>query len=140
MNATPSAAIACVVALGLSSLARADCGDDLPGQGRHEISAPGVALAFAPRDARLAVGRPFGVDVAVCASPGGVPPTLLRVDADMPLHRHGMNYRPELRALGAGRYAVDGMMLHMPGRWRFTFELQTDEGRTLQLERELEIE
>jgi hypothetical protein len=42
--------------------------------------------------------------------------------------------------LGTGRYAVDGMFLHMPGRWRFTFELQTGEGRTLQLERELEIE
>jgi hypothetical protein len=140
VNATPAAVVASIVALGLAGLARADCGDDLPGAGRREISAPGVALAFAPRDAPLAVGRPFGVDVAVCASPGRMAPTLLRVDADMPLHRHGMNYRPELRVLGTGRYAVDGMFLHMPGRWRFTFELQTGEGRTLQLERELEIE
>ena len=41
----------------------------------------------------------------------------------MPVHRHGMNYRPTIRLLGGGRYGVDGLMFHMPGRWRFVFEL-----------------
>jgi hypothetical protein len=29
-----------------------------------------------------------------------------------------MNYRPTIRALGGDRYAADGLMFHMPGRWR----------------------
>ena len=50
-------------------------------------------------------------------------PPLVRVDADMPAHRHGMNYRATIRALGGDRYAADGLMFHMPGRWRFVFDL-----------------
>lgn len=134
-------ALAGSVALGVTAMAHAHCGDELPPGARNEIqAADGTVLAFAPQGAPIVVGRPFGVDVAVCAPPGAAAPILLRVDAEMPLHRHGMNYRPVLRTVGAGRYVVDGMMLHMPGRWRFSFELQRPEGRTLQLTRDLEVE
>ena len=101
----------------------AGCGDELPAASRIRIEQGGVTLAFSPRPAPLAIGRHFSVDVVVC-SPSGVPgPALARVDADMPAHRHGMNYRPTVRALGGDRYAADGLMLHMPGRWRFVFDL-----------------
>jgi len=47
------------------------------------------------------------------------------VDAWMPEHRHGMNYKPSVVALGAGRYRADGLMFHMSGRWEFVFEVRT---------------
>jgi hypothetical protein len=41
------------------------------------------------------------------------------LDATMPEHSHGMMTAPEQTELGEGRYLVQGMKLHMPGRWRF---------------------
>jgi hypothetical protein len=50
-------------------------------------------------------------------------PVALRVDADMPAHRHGMNYRTTVTALGDGRFRAEGLMFHMAGRWRLLFDL-----------------
>ena len=41
----------------------------------------------------------------------------VRVDAEMPGHRHGMNVRPELSRNANGSFVVEGMLFHMPGRW-----------------------
>jgi hypothetical protein len=103
--------------------AAAGCGDDLPAASRVQLEQRGTALAFAPAPVPLAIGRHFSLDVVVCAAEGAPPRALARVDAEMPVHRHGMNYRPTIRLLGGGRYGVDGLMFHMPGRWRFVFEL-----------------
>ncbi len=35
----------------------------------------------------------------------------------MPKHGHGMNFVPQGRELGLGLYRVEGMLLHMRGRW-----------------------
>ncbi|WP_170363799.1 hypothetical protein [Ruegeria arenilitoris] len=40
----------------------------------------------------------------------------------MPAHRHGLNYVPEVSALGDGMFRVDDLLFHMPGLW----ELQAD--------------
>ena len=42
----------------------------------------------------------------------------------MPEHRHGMNYAPEVKPLGPGRWRAEGLMLHMPGKWEFVFEVR----------------
>jgi hypothetical protein len=47
----------------------------------------------------------------------------IAIDADMPAHGHGMNYRPVTTRVYAGHYRFTGLMLHMPGTWRFTFVL-----------------
>ena len=60
----------------------------------------------------------------MCAKPGQPAPESLKVDAHMPEHRHGMNYAPTLKALGPGRWRAEGLMLHMPGRWEFVFEVR----------------
>ena len=114
---------AAAAVLAWPSGAAAACGDDLPAASRVRVGQGGVALAFVPRPAPLAIGRHFAIDVVVCAAEGAPQRALARVDADMPAHRHGMNYQPAIRALGADRYAVDGLMFHMPGRWRFIFDL-----------------
>jgi cytochrome c peroxidase len=48
----------------------------------------------------------------------------VKVDAQMPEHRHGMNYAPEVKALGPGRWRAEGLMFHMPGKWAFIFEVR----------------
>ena len=76
------------------------CGDDLPTAWRQTIRQDGLQLVFAPRPAPLPLGRHFALDTVVCPTAGQPAPGLLAVDAEMPTHRHGMNYKPALRMLG----------------------------------------
>lgn len=112
--------------------ANAACGDSLPAAGRQVLERGGVQLAYAPQGGSVPLGRHFALDVEVCAAPGTPAPSLLRVDADMPAHRHGMNYRSTVRTLVPGRYVAEGLMWHMPGRWRLIFELAEAPGQPVQ--------
>lgn len=87
-----------------------------------------VQAAWTVIGAPIAVGRHFALALRVCPADA----TLLRVDATMPEHRHGMNYRPSLQALGDGRWRADGLMFHMAGRWELRLDLQRG-GRTERL-------
>lgn len=57
---------------------------------------------------------------------------LLRIDAVMPEHGHGMNYRPSVTAAPAGRWRAEGLLFHMPGTWELRLDVQAD-GRTERL-------
>ena len=59
----------------------------------------------------------------MCAKAGAPRPDALRVDARMPVHRHGMNYRAGVSAPEAGRYRAEGLLFHMPGHWEFLFDV-----------------
>ena len=59
----------------------------------------------------------------VCTK-NGDPAELVRVDATMPEHKHGMNYAPTMMAIGDGRYRVDGLLFHMPGNWEVAFDVR----------------
>ena len=115
-----------------TAAAHAACGDDLPAAHRLHTettaTSAGWQVAFAPNPAPLASGRHFALDIAVCAPPGAVLPATLVVDAEMPAHRHGMNYRASVTPLGNGRFRAEGLMLHMRGRWRFSFDLPAADG------------
>lgn len=119
-----AAAVVCAAWAAHLAAAPADareCGADLPAH-RLVARAQGAAapaVAFVPDPAPLTVGRHFRLRGEVCG-----PVRLLRVDADMPAHRHGMNYRPTLGVDGAGRFEAAGLLLHMPGRWRLRFEVE----------------
>lgn len=104
-------------------------------RGRAEGS--GVVVVFDARPPAIEVGRHFSLEIRACAD--GAAPLLTRVDADMPEHRHGMNYRPSLAATGEGRYVADGLLFHMPGRWRLSFDVER-EGRRLRLTTDVMIE
>lgn len=68
------------------------------------------------------LNAPFSVAFALCARDGAAVPAP-RIDAWMPAHRHGMNYRPSVAALGPGRFRADGLLFHMPGRWEFRIDV-----------------
>ena len=71
--------------------------------------------------------RVFEADLYVC--PRSSPPAVVdaRVDARMPRHDHGMNYRPLVQRVGEGRFHVSGLVFHMPGLWEFVIDLHADD-------------
>jgi hypothetical protein len=85
---------------------------------------------------KVVIGKHFAVDAVVCpnATLSG-----LRVDAQMPEHRHGMNYHPRVAPKGEGRYLAEGLLFHMPGRWQFVFDVERP-GRTDRLTADLVVE
>ena len=132
-----SGAIALALLAGGAS-AEDDCGAALRGTKPWIAEAEGARVAFVPRTMPLPVGQHFDIDFVAC----GVTVrsgAAVAVDADMPAHRHGMNYRTRVEALPGGVYRAHGLMFHMPGKWRVIFDLPV-EGRTLRVTREIEVQ
>jgi hypothetical protein len=115
---------ACVVAsLGSSGHASGeDCRAELTGAQR--IESKGYVLAYRTEPAKILVGEHFLVEFVVCAKEGVAAPASIRVDASMPDHRHGMNYRPSVTRRGPHQHRAEGLLFHMPGRWEFVFDVQ----------------
>jgi hypothetical protein len=82
-----------------------------------------VAISYRTVPAKIAVGQPFVLELAACPKRGGLSVERVRLDAHMPEHRHGMNYRTKVEVLGNGRFHSEGWLFHMPGRWEFIFDL-----------------
>lgn len=87
--------------------------------GEQRVVQGSIEVAWRAEPAGLAVGQPFALQVQLCPATA----RLLQVDATMPEHRHGMNYRPSVRPLGEGRWRAEGLLWHMAGRWELAFEV-----------------
>jgi hypothetical protein len=88
------------------------------------IESKQYALAFRTQPEKVEIGRHFAVELALCAHDGAATPDGVRVDAQMPEHRHGMNYKTTVTVSGAGNFRAEGLMFHMPGRWEYIFEVR----------------
>ncbi len=117
----------------------AACGDALPQRGRLLAQDAHWQVAFVAVPGPLVANKPFALDLVVCPAAAGGRLTRLGVDADMPAHKHGMNYRTVVTPTGEHRYRADGLLLHMPGRWRFLLELEVAPGQVIRLQREVEV-
>lgn len=126
MNAMRSGALAGALALAAAPLAWG-CGAQLRGT-TDRVENARYEIVFAPIPAPIEAGKHFSLEVVVCPRAGALPPVALRVNALMPEHRHGMNYRPTIVARGAGSFRADGLMFHMPGRWEIQFDVVTASG------------
>jgi hypothetical protein len=115
------------------------CVPDLPGAATKKIESARYVLAYRTQPAKIEVGRHFAVEFAVCGEKGAVLPEGVKVDAHMPEHRHGMNYKPSVSAQPGGRYRAEGLMFHMAGRWEFIFELRSA-GKTDRLAQSIVLE
>ena len=118
-------AVVAAVATGGAAAAQA-CGADLVFP--RVLEGDRYVVAYRTLPSPVVAGEHFVVDFAVCPRRGAQPPESVRVDASMPEHRHGMNYRPAVVAKGDGRYKAEGLMFHMSGRWEMTFDLVTSAG------------
>lgn len=90
----------------------------------------------APKSGRIPMAKHFALEVQLCNKDAASDAQLQKADATMPAHKHGMNYRPVIRPLGAGRFRIEGMMFHMAGQWELAFELKTG-SETLRLTQEV---
>ena len=110
------AALRAALVLALAAPAARAC--ELPGGPAQKLQSAAHTILYRATPA-LRIGEHFTLELAVCP-----PPEQLKVDAWMPEHRHGMNYRPSVRHLGGERNRAEGLLFHMPGRWEFLFELR----------------
>jgi hypothetical protein len=108
-------------ALGALCLAGAAAACELPPGVRVESER--IAVTYWTKPAKIAVGEPFVLELAACPKSGSLNLERVRLDAHMPEHRHGMNYRTKVVRLGTGRFHSEGWLFHMPGRWEFVFDL-----------------
>ncbi|MGH8682398.1 MAG: FixH family protein [Burkholderiales bacterium] len=91
---------------------------------QSRLESADFVLHYRPVPAPIVLGRHFAIDVVVCAKAASPAVRGLRVDATMPEHRHGMNYRATVAAKGGGRYVAEGLLFHMPGRWQLLFDVE----------------
>ncbi len=121
------ATLAVVMAAGLGTQAAA-CPAETVGFARLASAEAEVAYRWEPGSPK--VGQFVGLEVVTCRGPLAAPVDDIAVDATMPAHGHGMNYRPTSQRLAAGHFRVQGLMLHMAGHWRLTIDLFQGNTRT----------
>ncbi len=113
------------------------CSPALPGG--TVIESARYSVGFRTQPEKISVGKHFSMELAVCPKSGAQPPESLRVDAHMPEHRHGMNYKAEVTAAPGGHHRASGLMFHMPGRWELVFDVRSG-GRTDRLTQSIVLE
>jgi hypothetical protein len=96
------------------------------------------AVFFRTDPDALDIGKYFSVEAIACPKPGGAAPSGLKVDAQMPAHRHGMNSRTTVEQTAPGRFLARGMMFHMLGVWQIVFDVE-GAGGTERATRELDL-
>lgn len=121
-------AMAMALAACLLGAQAAACPSETDGFARLASADAEVAYRWEPDAPK--VGRFIELEVVACRAPLAEPIDEIAVDATMPAHGHGMNYRPKSERLAAGHFRVTGLMLHMPGRWRLTIDLFQGDTRT----------
>lgn len=94
-----------------------------------------LKLAVTPQPAPVPLNRPFALDLRVCD--GTVDG--LAVDAHMPAHRHGMNYRTTVTRTAADTWRAEGLLFHMPGEWEIVFDARLADGGSRRLVHSLRL-
>ena len=109
----------------LASFAISAYGACAPGEGIliAEVKSNPYSITFASISEAIRIGEQFSVIAVVCDQKGTLADVNFSMDAWMPHHNHGMNYRPKITKKSAGRFLVEGLMMHMPGMWQFTFKI-----------------
>ena len=116
--------VLCAVILSGATSATIACKPELAGSNSVLSESGKYVLAYRTQPEKIVIGKHFTIELAVCAKDGTAMPDSVRVDARMPEHRHGMNYKTTVTATGAGRYRAEGLMFHMPGRWEYLFDVR----------------
>jgi hypothetical protein len=125
-----------VAALAAASAAAQPCAAPAGFAPSGRIESRDTVLLYRTVPATIEIGKHFAVDAVVCSQAA---PSALRVDAQMPAHRHGMNYRARVSPQGDGRYRAEGLLFHMPGKWQFVFDVERP-GRTERLTADVVVE
>lgn len=123
MRAAIGALVLAASLLAWPGAASADCPLDLGRGTGWVVFSDRAMIAFRPEPMRIEVGQPFSLLFNVCTRKDN-PGELVAIDAHMPEHRHGMNYRPTIVSTGEGRFRAEGLVFHMPGRWELDIDVR----------------
>jgi hypothetical protein len=129
-------AVVLALVLALHAQAAAACPSEAEGYARLATPKAEIAFRWEPRE--IKVGRFFEGEVVVCRAPNVGDIDRIVIDARMPAHGHGMNYRPKGARAGSDSFRFTGLMLHMAGTWQLTFDVYQGE-RRMRLSRELDV-
>jgi hypothetical protein len=98
-----------------------------------------VVVLFRTVPSPIEIGRHFTVEALVCPTPPTGAAAAFMVDARMPEHRHGMNYRARVFRKPDGIYVAEGLLFHMPGLWQLMFDVERG-GRMERLTTDIDLE
>jgi hypothetical protein len=129
--------LAALLGVVLALPAWADCPLDLGRGTGIVVFSSHYLVAFRPEPLRIEIGEPFSLLFNVCTK-NDMPAELVAVEAQMPEGRRGANNRPTIVSLGDGRYRVEGMVFHMPGRWELSIDVRAG-AEIERLSHELEV-
>jgi hypothetical protein len=124
------AGTAALTAAGAALLAWPASACPAAGDGFRRLASAEAEVAYRWEPAELKVGQFFAAEVVACRTPGTEAVGAIVLDATMPAHGHGMNYRPAAAQRAPGHYRFTGLMLHMAGTWRVTIDLVHGTKRT----------
>ncbi|MEM7750628.1 MAG: hypothetical protein AAF346_20430 [Pseudomonadota bacterium] len=105
-----------------------DCTTGHGAQMKVEGVATGLSARISTNPAIVSVGSPFSASVVICGAKGTAIERFT-IDATMPRHRHGMNYKPKIVSGAKHTYEASGLFFHMPGLWRFEVTVQAKQKR-----------
>ncbi|MGB5330701.1 MAG: hypothetical protein WBO58_21015 [Gammaproteobacteria bacterium] len=93
-----------------------------------ERVAPGddLMLHYRIKSPPLTVAQHFSMQFLLCRDATTLAIEDFKLDASMPVHGHGMNYKASINWLDNGLVEASGMLFHMPGQWRVTVNLSYD--------------
>lgn len=84
-------------------------------------SARGIQLDVFSRLSPLEINSIHSWEVTLQDADGPLADATLTVEAGMPEHDHGMPTQPRVtRQIAPGRYLLEGVRFHMPGKWQLT--------------------
>ncbi len=106
---------------GLVSVPAPAC--DLAGAERRQLD-DDLVVYYRPEPAVPELSRHFKLRLRICRGRQEARISGFRIDARMPAHNHGMNYRPVAADLDDGSLQVSGMLFHMPGLWQVDVEFE----------------
>lgn len=126
------------LASAIASTSALGCTPSLEGKAQASLKSERHAVAVRTVPERIIVGKPFRVELAVCSRSASA---IERVDVDahMPDHRHGMNYKPKMHAGEVGRHAADNLLFHMGGKWEILVDVRSG-GKTDRLAWTLQVD
>jgi hypothetical protein len=125
--------------LGGHAAAARPCAAPAGFDGHHRLESGDTVVLYRTVPPAIPIGQHFSVEAVVCAGPAAAAAPGLAVDAFMPEHRHGMNYRPRVVRRPDGVHVADGLLFHMPGRWQIRFDVRRGD-RTERLSADTDVE
>jgi hypothetical protein len=81
-----------------------------------------VSLYYRVTSPPIMVAKHFAMQFRFCRERQPLSIDRFKLDASMPAHGHGMNYRASIVSQDEGRFEARGLMFHMPGKWQLKLD------------------